>query len=429
MKTVEQEEEEENKEELDDVDLYSPEGEKLAPEGKTKRKKPFFKRKPVIITAAALLIAAIIWIAWIVLNSLTHESTDDAFIDAHIVSVAPKIAGRVARVLVRDNQQVKRGDLLVEIDPRDAEAALAQKKAAVEMSRAKERTAQLSAEQAEAHVRTLKAIYASAAASAEATAADAKKQESDLQRNQELVAKGAISAQDYEHSRTDTTAAEANLASKKKQLNAAAAYQEEAQKQADSSAAQYQAAAAEVKQSEAALQQQQLQVSYANITAPEAGRITNKSVAPGDYVQAGQLLLALVPENLWVTANFKETQLTNMRAGQPATIEVDAYPDHGLAGHVDSIQAGSGARFSLLPPENATGNYVKVVQRVPVKIVFDHQTNVQRVLGPGMSVVPTVKVKSILSVIVPVVLGTVIAIVLVGLGTLLWLAKTQRELE
>jgi membrane fusion protein (multidrug efflux system) len=426
MKTIEREGTENRETELEDVDLYSPEGEKLGADDEPKTKTPFFQRPAIIIVAAVILIVASIWVGSLLLSSMTHETTDDAFVDAHIVTIAPKIAGRIGAVRVKDNQQVRKGDLLVELDPQDAQAAQAEKQAALEMARARERTAQLAAEQAQAHVHTLEAVYASVAASADATAADATKQKSDLQRNSTLVANGAISRQDYEHSRIDTAAAESTLESKKKQLDAAVAYAEEARKQADSAVAQRDAAAADVKQAAATLQQQQLQVSYTKITAPEDGHVTSKAVSTGDYVQVGQALLALVPSDLWVTANFKETQLTNMRPGQPAKIAIDAYPSRKLHGHVDSIQAGSGARFSLLPPENATGNYVKVVQRVPVKIVFDERWDVQRVLGPGMSAVPAVKVKSIFSVIVPVAIGTVLVILLIITGALLWLGRTQR---
>ncbi|MGH9807184.1 MAG: HlyD family secretion protein, partial [Terriglobia bacterium] len=189
--------------------------------------------------------------------------------------------------------------------------------------------------------------------------------------------------------------------------------------------AQVVAARAEVSEAEAELHQAELQESYTKITAPEAGRVTNKSVEPGDYVQVGQPLFAIVSPQVWVTANFKETQLTDMRPGQPAEVEVDAYPSRALRGHVDSIQAGSGARFSLLPPENATGNFVKVVQRVPVKIVFDEQPGVPRVLGPGMSAVPEVKVKGSFgpAVIVTIVAGLVILLVLGA--TLWWLGRIR----
>jgi len=141
------------------------------------------------------------------------------------------------------------------------------------------------------------------------------------------------------------------------------------------------------------VEQAQLDLSYTRLSAPVAGHIAHKNVAVGDYVQIGQNLMALVPNDVWVTANFKETQLDHMRAGQPVEIDIDAYPERTFRGHVDSIQAGSGAVFALLPPENATGNYVKVVQRVPVKIVLDDPSNARRLLGPGMSVVPYVRIR------------------------------------
>lgn len=390
------------------------------------KKAPFSKRRSVIIGAALLAIVGIIYGATALLHAMTHESTDDAFINGHIISVSPKIPGKVLAVHVSDNQFVKKGDPLFEIDPRDAEAALAAKKAAVEVARAKEQNAVMAVEQAAAHVKTLQAGYAAAEANAAAAAADATKQRSDLKRNKELIAGGAISKQDFEHSKIDTTAAEATLDSKKKQLEAARAYAEEAKKSAGSALAQKDAAAAEVDEALAALHQQELQVSYTKVNAPQDGRVTNKAVEPGDYVQIGQALMALVSREVWVTANFKETQLAKMTPGQKAEIEVDAYPARKLHGHLDSIQAGSGSRFSLLPPENATGNFVKVVQRVPVKIVFDEQPAVQEVLGPGMSAVPDIAVKSSFVSAVIVIVGTSIAIFLVVTAALLWLARSRQ---
>jgi membrane fusion protein, multidrug efflux system len=165
------------------------------------------------------------------------------------------------------------------------------------------------------------------------------------------------------------------------------------QQDRDNAVAKDRTSMAQTSQLEAAVRQAELDLSYTKIVVPEAGRITRKSVEPRDYVQFGQALFSIVPEQVWVVRNFKETQLTHMRPGQPVEIQVDAYPDKRFKGHVDSIQAGSGAAFSLLPPENDTGNYVKVVQRVPVKILIDEPPGPTHVLGPGMSVVPTVKVK------------------------------------
>ena len=263
------------------------------------------------------------------------------------------------------------------------QAVLAQKRAAADVARAKVRNAEIAAEQADAHLKTLHAGYDAAAASANAAAAGTIKLRGDLARNKQLIATGAISKMDFEHSTTDTAASEATLNSKEKEMDAAGAYLSEEGKAAQSAHLQIEATKAEAAEAEATLNQAELQASYAKIVAAEDGRVTNKAVEPGDYVQVGQALFALVAPQVWVTANFKETQLRDMRPGQSVSVGVDAYPGRALHGHVDSIQAGSGARFSLVPPENATGNYVKVVQRVPVKIVFDEQPDVQRILGPG----------------------------------------------
>ncbi len=389
-------------------------------------KKGILQRPLVIVLLALLAIGGIFFGAVAAVHSLTHESTDDAFIDAHILSVAPKIGGRVTAVHVNDNQSVKKGDVLVELDPADAQAVLAQKRAAADVAEARARNAEIAAEQADAHLTTLRAGYDAAAASATAAAADTVKLRGDLARNKQLISTGAISKQDFDHSSTDTAASEATLDSKKKQnADAAAAYLTEEEKAAESAHLQIQAAKAEAAEAEATLKQAQLQESYAKIVATEDGQVTNKAVEPGDYVQLGQALFALVAPQVWVTANFKETQLRQMHPGQPVAIEVDAYPGRPLQGHVDSIQAGSGARFSLVPPENATGNYVKVVQRVPVKIVFDEQPEVERTLGPGMSAVPDVRVSGVLGPAIKVGIVTAILVFLVVIGAALWIGRVR----
>ena len=250
-------------------------------------------------------------------------STDDATIEGHVIPVSAKISGHVARVLIDDNQVVKAGDVLAEIDPRDFATRLDQARGKVASDRA-----------------------------------EAAKTDADLKRAHALFARDEVSKQDLEHAQAAADAATANLA-----------------------------------QSGAALRQAELDLSYTKILAPESGRVTRKAVEPGAYVSVGQSVLALVPEQSWVVANFKETQLTRMRVGQTAEIRVDAYPERKLRGHVDSIQDGTGARFSMLPAENATGNFVKVVQRVPVKIVLDDKPADGRVLAPGMSVEATVELR------------------------------------
>lgn len=281
------------------------------------------KNKRIPVIAGALAVAGLITAALLYIHFSHFESTDDAFIDGHIIPISPKVSGQVTDVYIDDNVAVKAGEVLVKIDPRDYEAKLAEQRAKA----------------------------AAAQAQARRAAADAK-------RYQEIYKNDGISKQQL-----DT--AEANAATTQ----------------------------AEFEKESAAARQDELNLSYTKITAPEDGRVTKKSVEPGQYVQPGQTLLSLVPKRVWVTANFKETQLTYMRPGQSVEIKVDAYPGRNFSGHVDSIQSGTGERFSVMPPENATGNYVKVVQRVPVKIVIDTPPDPNFNLSPGMSVEPRVRVK------------------------------------
>jgi membrane fusion protein (multidrug efflux system) len=324
---------------------------------RTGKKKSLFRRPGVIIGITAVAIVGIIYAATVVFHSLTHQSTDDAFVDTHVVSVAPKVAGRVSAVHVRDNQLVKKNEVLLELDPRDFQVGLEQAKANLAKDKATERTA-----------------------------------DANEKRATSLFSNKVISAQERD-------------------ANVAAAESSRGNVQAD----------------EAAVKQAELNLAYTKIKAPIDSFVTNKKVAIGDYLQVGQTLMALVPPRVWVTANFKETQLRNMRPGQPAMISVDAYPGLKLQGHVDSIQAGSGAAFSLLPPENATGNYVKVVQRVPVKIVFDQKPDAQHVLGPGMSVVPSVQVAGGFGPAIKVVVGAALIIVIVIFGAAWWIGKIRRS--
>ncbi len=307
------------------------------------------------------------------------ESTDDAFIEAHVTSVAPQVAGRVTRVLVKDNQSVKQGDLLLEIDPRDYETRREEARAALAAARSQldQARAQVDADQAQAD---------EAGANVSALEADAQQAAADLKRYQSVESRAVSqSALDLAATQARTTAARVEVA--RNQARAAGA-------QVTLAKARIETAGAGVQQAEAAVHQAELNLSYTRLVALEDGRVTRKAVEPGAYVQVGQSLLAIVPHQVWVVANFKETQLDRMRPEQPVSIEVDAYPEHKFKGHVDSIQAGTGARFSLMPPENATGNYVKIVQRVPVKIVFDGDVAaISQTLGPGMSVVPTVEVR------------------------------------
>ncbi len=306
-----------------------------------------------------------------------YESTDDAFVEAHVTPIAPQIAGRVTRVLVEDNQEVRPGDVLVQVDPSDYQAKLDQENAnlAAAQSRLEQAKAQFSVDQSK--VQQEKANLVAAEAEAKRAAADSK-------RFQAVGLQGVSASQlDLAATQASSTAAQVEVA-RNKELAAEA--------QLGLSKANIETAHADVRRTEAAVRQAELDLSYTQVKAPEAGFVTHRTVEAGAYVQTGQALLAIVPRHVWVVANFKETQLTHMRPGQRVEVQVDAYPQIQFKGHVDSIQAGAGARFSLLPPENASGNYVKVVQRVPVKIELDSTDDAHPVLGPGMSVEPKVRV-------------------------------------
>jgi len=322
-----------------------------------------------------MVIGGTIW--W--MNAQSYESTDDAFIDAHIVRIAPQIAGRVVTVAVNDNQDVKKGDLLIEIDPADYQAKLDQALA--------HRDASLSAlTQAQAQLTAAEANVLESQAFMDAAETYAKNTATKDTRNQRLAAKMLISRQQLEDSEANTKIDDSMFEAARKKKDASVA-------QTTVSKTQIAAAEADIKSSDAEVEQAQLNLSYTKIFAPQDGRVTKKNVSIGDYLEVGQQFMLLTPPQVWVTANFKENQLNHIHPGQPVDIKIDAYPDHLFVGRVDSIESGSGAAFSLLPPENATGNYIKIVQRVPIKITFDDAIDPQYHLGPGMSVVPTINIQ------------------------------------
>jgi membrane fusion protein, multidrug efflux system len=340
-----------------------------------------FLRRPEVIGMAAgllalLLLGSLLW--W--LNARRFVSTDDAFIDARLVRFAPRVSGQVMAVHAQDNQLVREGDVLVEIDPADAHAAL-------EQALAQQSQAQTALGQAQADLSLAQAQYQQARASAVGADAQATNAAQDLRRYRELqtstpqaVAQGQL---DAAVAAARNTAAQA--AASRHLITSAHAQTVAAQAAIDG-------AQARIDTTRAASEQARLNLQYTKVTSPVTGTIARRNVAVGNFVAAGQQLLAIVPLELWVTANFKETQLELMRPGQPATVRVDACPGRPLRAHVDSIQRGAGQAFALLPPENATGNYVKVVQRVPVKIVLEERP-AGCTLGPGMSVVPRVQVR------------------------------------
>ena len=329
-----------------------------------------------IVVVVALIALALLW--W--LHARRFVSTDDAFVDTHIVHLAPQVAGQVQRVRVQDNSAVSAGELLVQIEPTPIRAQYDQAQA----SRA-QADAQL--EQAGAQVRIDQAKLEQARADLHGVQAQAVKAARDLERYQTLrrLNAAAVSQAQIDQVSAQATSAAAQRDSAQRQVKAAGA-------QLASSRTQVSAAAARLQSAQAQLRQTGVNLSDTQIIAPVAGTIAQKTVAAGDYVQPGQQLMAIVPQLVWITANFKETQLALIRPGQPAVIKVDGCRGEKLDGRVDSIQRGAGQAFALLPAENATGNFVKVVQRVPVKITLRRVPR-DCLIGPGMSVQPTVQVR------------------------------------
>jgi len=328
-----------------------------------------------ILALGGAAAAAACWLGW---APTATQSTDSAFVDGHRVAVAAQASGRVSAVLVHDNQHVAAGQVLLRIDPADYQVKLEQAEAA-----------HAQAEGALAHARAqlpvIEAMARQAQAQVQVAEANARRTADDLHRYQQLSAE-AVSRLTLEAAATQDAVSAAQVKAAREAAAGAAA-------QIALARTAIATAAASVRATAALVAQARLNLSYCELHAPVAGFVTRKGVEPGSYIQIGQPLLNLVTDDLFVTANFKETQLTHLHPGQPATITVDAYPGVTLTGRVDSRMAGTGSAFALLPPENATGNFVKVVQRVPVKIVFDRQDlNWLPRLALGMSVIATVDV-------------------------------------
>ena len=398
-------------------DMPSP---KLSRDREQATKKRSLLRR--IILGAVIITAVAAFFVWRYLNS--YESTDDAQIDGHINNVSARVSGYIQKVNVNDNQYVEKGSVLAQIDPRDYQVALERAKAELADAEATARamnlnipvetigtttqvsTSEAELEAAQAGVAAAQQQLDSARAQLQQAEANNARAQADATRYAALVAKDEVSRQLYDQAtasakasaaavqagRAAVSAAEQQVAQAKSHVNTAQAalqYSHTGPQQVAATQARARAAIAAVQQKRAALDKAQLDLDYCTVTAPVAG-VVNKRVEVGMNVQPGQTLLAIVQiEDVWVTANFKETQLRRMKVGQPVTISVDAY-GREYRGRVDSIAGATGAQFSLLPPENATGNYVKVVQRVPVKIVLDPGQNKDHLLRLGMSVEPKV---------------------------------------
>jgi membrane fusion protein (multidrug efflux system) len=328
-------------------------------------------RIPVIVLGTLALVALGFGVSrwrW----GLTHVSTDDAQVEGHVIPTLARVAGYVTEATVRENQRVHVGDLLVQLDDREYQAKLEQADADLQVALAAGGTTRRTG-QAEAQLAAARA----AVAQAEANATRARQ---DADRAQRLAARGIVSSSQLEGAVAGTAAADAALEAARKQVEAAEAAAS--------------GASARVLAARAARERAALDLSYARVTAPSDGIVSRKSVEVGQYVQSGQALLSVVPlDDIWVVANLKETEIRDVNPGDRAEIAVDAYPGRRFPGHVESLSPATGARFSLLPPDNATGNFTKVVQRIPVRIRVDGRPDETHPLRPGMSVTATVVTK------------------------------------
>jgi membrane fusion protein, multidrug efflux system len=338
----------------------------------------FLRRRPLISAIGAVLLASTLAGGYLYLDYARHfESTDDAFIAARQFSIAPKVSGYITAVPVTDNQHVKAGDVIARIDDRDYRTAFAQAEAQVAAAHA-------SIENIDAQLDVQQAQIAANQAQVDQAQAALVFAEQQAARYEHLGQTGYGTVQNEQQYTSQLHQQQAALASAQATLKLA-------QRQVEALKAQRNSAVASLVQAQAQRDQAELNLSYTTVTAAQPGRVVNLGAAVGQFAQAGTNLTMFVPDQIWVTANFKEIQLDHMRPDDSVTLAIDAYPERKIHGHVESVQPGSGTAFSLLPAQNATGNYVKIVQRVPVKIVMDDPpTDVA--LGPGMSAVPTVRI-------------------------------------
>src|SRR5262245_6104841 len=343
-------------------------------------RKGLLRRHPLALFLGLLLlipVAAAGYLYWD--YAKRFESTDDAFIAARQFAVAPKVSGYLIAVPVTDNQHVAAGDVIARIDERDYRVALEQAQAQVS-------SAEAGIQNIDAQITVQRAQIASNQAQVDQAQAALVFARQQAARYQDLAKKGAGTVMNAQQFTSQLHQQEAALQSAKANLALA-------QRQIESLKAQRESAVASLGLAKAQRDQAQLNLSYTTVTAAQPGRVVQLSAAVGQFAQAGTNLTMFVPDKTWVDANFKETQLDSMRPGQPVSLTIDAYPERSIRGHVASVQPGSGTAFSLLPAENATGNFVKIVQRVPVKIIMDDPPS-DVALGPGMSVVPTVQINS-----------------------------------
>jgi membrane fusion protein (multidrug efflux system) len=338
-------------------------------------------KKPLIIIAAVVVVLAIVgFFFWFARRN--QVTTDDAYTDGNVVEMAPKVSGYVIQLNVDDNSRIKKGDLLLRIDPRDYATAQSQAQAALALARAQLQSAQEALRIARVQYPAQLVIAQAQHQSAAAALDQAQRQYA----RQHEVDQRATTQETIDASTSQQSSSAANVKSARAQVEIASLVPEQI-RQASTTVEEREA---QVKQAEAQLAQADLNLSYTEIRAPSDGFVTRRSVQLGDFLTSGTAMFLIVTPEVWVTANFKESQIGRMRAGDRVDIEIDAYPGYKLGGYVQSIQYGSGSRFSAFPAENATGNFVKIVQRVPVKIAIDRGLDPNRPLPLGLSVSPVV---------------------------------------
>lgn len=322
------------------------------------------------------------------IHSLHHEETDDAQVDANISPVIPRVAGYIDQVRVRDNQQVHKGDTLLVLDDRDFRIKLEQSEAALLAAKSNLSVAEATTTASRANIASSRANVLTADAQIDAARVRVWRATQDYNRYANLVKDHSVTQQQYEQALAEKQTAERQLQVLQEQKNVAAQQTNAVASQSDATSQQISVAAATIKQREADVESARLNLSYTVITAPTDGFVSKVNLQPGQYLQAGQSLFTIVTdEAVWVVANFKETQLDKMKEGQKVSVHVDAFPGKDFEAKLTSFSPATGARFSLLPPDNATGNFVKVVQRVPVKIEFNNPADKDlKLLRAGMNV-------------------------------------------
>ncbi|ALS61294.1 HlyD family secretion protein [Pandoraea norimbergensis] len=357
------------------------------------------RRKTWMLAAgAALSVAAIAGGAHWWLTGRFFQSTDDAYVRADTVTVSPRVAGYVSQVVVDDNQRVKHGDVLVQLDDRDYRARVTRAQAAVQAATADVQAQTDAAATLDAELTRQRSVIAQAQAEVAGASAEARRQTADAARYRDLLSDGAASQQRWEQAAAEASKALSALARTRAAGDTQVAQQTVLARRREQSKAAIAQAQAQLTAAQAALVLAENDLVHTTVRASRDGTVGQRTVRAGQYVETGTPLLALVPlDDVYVVANFKETQITRMQPGQPVDIDIDAFPEHALHGRVTGFAPGSGAEFALLPPDNATGNFTKIVQRIPVKIRLDRTQNGGRgvpALRPGMSVIARVDTRS-----------------------------------